>query len=59
MVAIVFLNSTSEKQNQATLRVLINYFINYLKLRNYFCAIYLEKSIFLVTFALRNEKTKY
>ena len=42
MVAIVFLNSTSEKQIQATLRVLINYFTNYLKLRNYFCAIYLE-----------------
>ena len=42
MVAIVFLNSTSEKQHQATLRVLINYFTNYLKLRNYFCSIHLE-----------------
>ena len=59
MVAIVFLNSTSEKQIQATLRVLINYFTNYLKLRNYFCTIHLEKSIFLVTFALQNEKTRY
>ena len=59
MVAIVFLNSTSEKQIQATSRVLINYLTNYLKLRNYFWTIHLEKSIFLVTFALQNEKTRY
>ena len=31
MVAIVFPNSTSEERNQATLRVLTNYFTNYLK----------------------------